>query len=135
MKGDISNDRLAPSSLAVAYSYVGVMTGTTSLADPDYITIHVPFTFNFIVASELSPNDGQIFLALQQGNTFTEPASRTNLANLLGYTTYGQSAVNAINLLPVLGTAPGAIGIPQAYPALPSPFQSNYWLYGVDYTL
>jgi hypothetical protein len=79
----------------------------------DYVHFHLSsgMSLNSIFLASWSGIDTKGFIAVQAGSTFTEPASGTNVANLLGYAHFGPS-VNTIgqDILPSIGTGVGSIG-------------------------
>jgi hypothetical protein len=109
VNGDMSNNRAAPSSLALDPGD-NLLTGTTVAGDLDYITLSAPAA---IIAIKLTQFDTQnpselAFVAIQAGTVFTEPNTGTTVANLLGYSHIGNPV--GTDYLPIMGTAAGAIG-------------------------
>jgi len=111
---DLSNDRLNPTVIQFTPTLDSVTNcfgGNSN--DVDYFTFVVPpdsvlkaiNLTNYIVAD---PNN-QAFIGIQAGSTFTEPASGTNVANLLGGLIFG-TANQSTNILPAMGNLAGSQG-------------------------
>jgi hypothetical protein len=109
INGDLSGDRLAPSSLSLTPG-LNLIMGDTVVGDRDYLTFNVPTGYSLIAFNLLNfiSNDNVAFIGIQSGTTLTEPAVGTDPANLLGYAHFG--APVPTDYLPILGSAPGAIG-------------------------
>jgi hypothetical protein len=114
--GDMSGDRLVPSSLVLEFGSNSI-SGSTVAGDIDYLTVHVPDggAFAALILTVFGSTDDLAFMAIQSGSQFTEPASGTDVANLLGW------AHPALPLgddyLAFMGTGPGAIGYSGPLPA------------------
>ncbi|HVU88474.1 MAG TPA: PEP-CTERM sorting domain-containing protein [Pirellulales bacterium] len=114
INGDLSNDRLAPTAIAVAVGsndVIGSVVGNPS--DLDYFTINVPTgdELSQLVLESFTSTDQRGFIGVQHGTTFTESASAPNVANLLGWTHFGPGAGNVgLDILPGMGQGPGAQG-------------------------
>jgi hypothetical protein len=124
--GDISGDRAAPTTAAVALGD-NVVKGATGRNDLDYLTITVPdgLTLDSIVLDDYTSLDQKGFMALQAGSVFTEPpgASEVKVENLLGYVLFGSGdAAKGHDLLPVMAAADGVIGFTTPLPAGPYTF-------------
>lgn len=123
--GDISDDRLDPTIITVdngSNTVTGCVQGNSQPGgrDIDYFTFEVP-TGSELTAINLDNYDAApnnlAFIGIQSGNTFTEPASGTNVSNLLGGLTYGENNENT-DILPTMGTSlGGAIGFVSPLPA------------------
>jgi hypothetical protein len=123
VNGDISGDRTAPSSLTLdGGGVVNLLKGTTIAGDLDYITIHASTGIANLRLTQFDSADDLAFMAIQAGSTFTEPPTGTDITKLLGWAHI--SLPVPTEMLPILGTASGAIGIP-----------APYTLPGGDYTL
>ena len=116
--GDLSGNRLAPSSLALTPGD-NTLTGTTIVGDLDYLTITVPAGFTLTQINLLSfvSVDDLAFIGIQAGSTFTQPPTGTDVTALLGWAHYGLPA--PAPYFDVIGTAPGAIGFTAPLPAGP----------------
>lgn len=116
VNGDMSGDRLVPSSLALDLGS-NTISGSTLLGDIDYLTIHVPD--NALLASLTLTAFGSIddlaFIAIQSGTVFTEPDLGTDVANLLGWAHFALPLGQ--DFLQIMGSGPGAIGYVGALPA------------------
>jgi hypothetical protein len=118
VNGDLSGNRLAPSSLALTPGD-NTVTGTVIVGDIDYLTITVPVGYaltqinllNFVSIDDLA------FIAIQAGSTFTQPPTGTDVTQLLGWAHFGLPV--PAPYFAVLGTAPGAIGFTAPLPAGP----------------
>jgi hypothetical protein len=123
VSGDISGNRSAPSSLTLdGGGVVNLLKGTTIAGDLDYITIHAPTGIANLRLTQFDSTDDLAFMAIQAGSTFTEPDVGTDITKLLGWAHISLPVPK--EMLPILGTAAGAIGIP-----------APYTLPGGDYTL
>lgn len=111
---DLSNDRFNPTNIefsSLQDSISNCFGGNSN--DVDYFTFIVPpdsalIGINLTSYTVADPNN-QAFIGLQSGNTFTEPATGTNIANLLGGLLFG-SANQGTNILPAMGTLVGSQG-------------------------
>jgi hypothetical protein len=93
--GDLSNDRLNPTNVTLGYGD-GSMFASDGGGDVDYIHVHLQpgYTLDAIIQVNWSGIDQKGFVGVQAGDTFTEPASGTNVANLLGWTHFGPASWN-----------------------------------------
>lgn len=117
--GDFSGDRNAPTPVAVANGS-NLLIGSTVVGDLDYLTFTVPAgsELSQLVLEEYSSTDGVAFIAIQAGNVFTEPNVGADPANLLGWSHFGEFAGHLGNdILPEMGSAPGAQGFVPPLPA------------------
>ena len=119
--GDLSGDRLAPSSLALSAGD-NLLTGTTVAGDIDYLTVTVPVGYALSQLNLLSfaSTDDLAFIGVQAGSTFTQPPTGTDVTQLLGWAHFGPTA--PLPYLATLGTSPGAIGFTGPLPAGPYTF-------------
>jgi hypothetical protein len=115
--GDLSGDRLNPTSLSLALGS-NTVTATSVSGDLEYLTINIPAGLQLttaILSSYLSDDD-RSFMAIQSGNVFTEPPA-ANIANLLGWVHFGTGPGQVgTDILDDLGSAPGAIGFTPPLP-------------------
>lgn len=116
--GDLSGDRLAPTSLSFDLGS-NAIAGSTTQGDLDYVTIFAPAPIVAIVLTDYVSTNDVAFIGLQAGTTFTEPNVGANPENLLGWTHFGPGTAGDLNLdlLPVLGSAIPAIGFTGPLPA------------------
>lgn len=116
INGDLSGDRLAPSTLALTPGS-NLVIDTTIAGDLDYLTVTVPtgYVLSAIDLLNFVSTDDLGFLAIQAGSTFTEPPTGTNVANLLGWAHTGPFYPQPY--LEILGTSDGAIGFTGALPS------------------
>jgi hypothetical protein len=127
--GSLSGNRLAPSSFTLAVGdndILGTVQGGTS-SKLDYVTLTVPVGTKMVHLDLVSyaSTDQKAFIGVQRGTTFTEPASGTNVANLLGWTHFGPGAANVgADILPSMGLGPGA----QDFTAPLPPNQYTFWI-------
>ena len=126
VNGDISNNRLAPTSVTLAAGsndVIGSVVGNPS--DIDYLTINVPTgdELSQIILESYTSTDQKGFIGIQQGTTFTQPPTGTDVTKLLGYTHFGPGAGNVgLDILPSMGTGAGAQGFTAPLPAGPYTF-------------
>lgn len=117
--GDMSDDRLNPLDIALGEGG-NYISGTTVAGDVDYFTLHVDAQYKLeaILLQGFNSTDDLSFVAIQEGDVFTEPATGTDVGNLLGYTHFG-TGLNQVgsDLLDDMGTAAGAIGFTSPLPA------------------
>jgi len=116
--GDLSGNRLAPSSLTLTPGD-NTVTGTVIAGDLDYLTITVPagFTLAQINLLSFASTDDLAFIGIQAGSTFTQPPTGTDVTQLLGWAHFGPTA--PAPYFATIGTAPGAIGFTAPLPAGP----------------
>ena len=116
VNGDMSGNRLAPSSLTLDFGSNSI-SGSTLAGDIDYLTIHVPGfgALWSLTLTSFGSTDDLAFMAIQSGTQFTEPAGVPNVANLLGWAHF--SLPVGQDFLEIMGTGPGAIGFSGALPA------------------
>jgi len=119
--GDISGDRLAPTSLTLTAGE-NVVKGSVIQGDIDYLTIVVPegFTLAQINLLSFASTDDLGFIGVQAGSTFTQPPTGTDVTALLGWAHYGPIAPAAY--FDTIGSGPGAIGFSSPLPAGPYTF-------------
>jgi hypothetical protein len=116
--GDLSNNRLAPSTLSLTPGD-NTVTGTVIAGDVDYLTITVPvgFTLSQINLLSFVSVDDLAFISIQAGSTFTQPPTGTDVSQLLGWAHFGPTA--PVPYFDILGTSSGAIGFTSPLPAGP----------------
>jgi hypothetical protein len=121
--GDVSTNRLAPSSAALVRgrnTLTATSVGPSATADREYITFSMPAETKLtrIYVEAYSGIDEIGFIAVQSGTTFTEPPTGTNVTNLLGYDHFGPGVYPlGRNILPNIGIGPGSIGFTAPLPA------------------
>ena len=117
--GDLSGDRLAPTILPMSEGSNKV-TATSVAGDLEYFTVEIPpgFQLDALLSRTYVSADDRSFIAMQEGSSFTEPPSGTNVANLLGYTHFG-TGLNQVgtDILDDLAAGPGAIGFSAPLPS------------------
>ena len=124
--GDISNNRLAPTSVTLAAGsndVIGSVVGNPS--DIDYLTINVPTgdELSQIILESFTSTDQKGFIGIQSGTTFTQPPTGTDVTQLLGYTHFGPGAGNVgADILPSMGTGAGSQGFTAPLAAGPYTF-------------
>ena len=112
VQGEISGNRNSPSLLPLTVG-TNTITATTGGGDLEYLRLSVPAggRIDSLTLQDYSGNDGIAFIGLQQGTTFTVDANSAAPGDMLGYAHFGTFAGNVgSNLLPAMGTAPGAQG-------------------------
>jgi hypothetical protein len=119
--GDISGDRLAPSSLALTAGD-NTVTGTVIAGDIDYLTVIVPagYTLSQINLLSFVSTDDLAFIGVQAGSTFTQPPTGTDVTQLLGWSHFGLPA--PAPYFAAIGSGPGAIGFTAPLPSGPYTF-------------
>lgn len=114
--GDLSNDRLAPTILAVGLgtnTLVGSMGGGGPTTDRDYFSFEVPAGAELsalIVNPGTGISGGSSFFAIQAGGQVTATPEGQNVGDLLAFGHYGTDAVGT-NLLAAL-LPPGTAVLP-----------------------
>jgi hypothetical protein len=94
VNGDLSGNRLAPSSLGVLAVGTNTLLGSTTSGDLDYFTFTVPAGAAFSQMNLAAYGASNLaFIAIQSGSVFTEPNTGTNPANLMGYVHPGPALV------------------------------------------
>lgn len=118
--GDLSGDRLNPSSYVLALGSNSIIASSVS-GDREYVTLNVPagLSLSSLVLSAYEGDDQTAFIAVQNGTQLTEPPSGADVANLLGWTHFGPGAglPPPEDVLDELGSGAGAIGFSGALPA------------------
>jgi hypothetical protein len=120
VNGDISGDRMNPSSAALVLGSNTVTATSVGGAgiDREYITLSVPAGRNLglVLMQAYAGVDGTAFIGVQSGSTFTEPPTGANPANILGYTHFG-TAVQSVgeNILNDIAQGPGSMGFSPPY--------------------
>lgn len=132
MHGDLSDDRLNPTPLVLADG-VNSLIATSQAGDREYVRFTVPAgrQLGAVNLTSYSGVDGTAFIAAQAGTSMTEPPTGTNVGNLLGWTHFGPGAGNlGDDILPAIGTGPGAIGF---LPPLPEG-EYTFWIQQIGST-
>lgn len=112
VNGDISGDRLNPSVAGLSLG-VNTLIASSLTGDREYIRLTIPAGLNLasIINVTWESEDPIAFIGVQQGPTFTEPPTGTNVANLLGWTHFGSGpGTVGQNILPAMSASAGAIG-------------------------
>jgi hypothetical protein len=110
--GDLSNNRLAPTVIALDPG-ANTVTATSVAGDPEYYTINVPSGYSLSAVTLVSyvSADALAFVGIQSGTMFTEPPTGTNVTQLLGYTHFGTgNGTVGTDILDNMGAGAGAIG-------------------------
>ncbi len=115
VNGDISGNRLAPTSLSLDPGS-NPISGSVIAGDLDYLTVHVPagYALAQLVLTSFVSTDDIAFMAIQSGAQFTETTS-PNVANLLGWSHFMLPV--GVNYLALMGAGLGAIGFTGPLPA------------------
>lgn len=117
--GDLSNDRLAPTSLLFSLG-TNSITATSVSGDREYVHVVIPAgtVLSSIVLASYSSLDELSFIGVQAGTILSEPPTGTNPDNLLGWTHFGDGAGNVgTDILDDLGASAPAIGFTPPLPA------------------
>lgn len=112
VSGDLSDDRMAPTSLTLNLGVNGLLA-TTGPIDIEYVHFHIPagMQLDAIIPISYAGQDQVAFIGVQAGSVFTEPATGTNVGNLLGWALWGPGVGNMnTNILPAIGSGAGAQG-------------------------
>lgn len=112
VNGDISGDRLNPSTVGLSLG-INTLIANSLTGDREYIRMTIPAGLNLasIINVSWESEDPIGFIGVQQGPTFTEPPTGTNVANLLGWTHFGSGpGTVGQNMLPAISVGAGAIG-------------------------
>ena len=139
--GDLSNDRLAPTSLGVLGNGSNTVTGTTVANERDYFTIVIPSgsVLSQIVLTQYDHPTELAFLAVQSGTTITVDPLAPSAATLLGWV-HPSASLLGTDILDDMGAGFGAIGF---LPPL-GPGTYSFWLqqtggtvigYGLDFVV
>ncbi|MFT5732548.1 MAG: hypothetical protein ACJA2W_002114 [Planctomycetota bacterium] len=127
--GDLSNDRLAPTSIVLNAPMVSVTAAQQGNAlglDRDYLTVEVPAGQQWsglMLTSYTATGNNLAFMGLQAGTEMTVDPMFASPADLLGGLVYGNGEVGT-DILPAIGTLNNAIGFT---PPLPSG-SYTFWL-------
>ena len=117
--GDISNDPENPSDLLLSPGTT-ILSASTGDEDLEYLTVNIPdgFQLDSLVLESISPERNVAFVAVQEGDKFTEPLNRetTEIDNLLGYNLFGEPRQIGTDILDNIGDGFGAIGFEGALP-------------------
>jgi hypothetical protein len=123
--GDLSNDRLAPTRIALTYGRGGangllgnnILTGTTGsvagVVDRDYLNFAVPAAFvlsELRVGNQTTVGGTASFIGLAAGTTMPVPESTSTAAGLLGWKLFGAADRGTDILDDMDTTAQGASG-------------------------
>jgi len=110
--GDLSGNMALPDSFVLTLGS-NLMTATSNTGDREYVRLTLPANrkLSEVVVAEYVGVDGIAFIAVQEGMTFTEPPTGTNVANLLGWSHFGPGVgIFGIDFLQNIGAGAGAIG-------------------------
>lgn len=117
VNGDLSNNRLAPTPVALSPG-VNSLLATTSAGDREFVRLTIPAAMTALIQVSWQSQDQTGFIAMQSGPTFTEDPSFPNVANMLGYSHYGPGlAALGSDILPDIGAGAGSIGFTPPLPA------------------
>ena len=114
--GDLSGDRLAPTTL-IAAPGSNTLVASTVGGDLEYLRITLPagYQLGSLVLDSVTSTDDVAFIAVQEGTTFTVTPATATASALLGYAHFGTGpaaggATPGNDMLDDMGIAPGAIG-------------------------
>ena len=120
--GDLADDRLAPDAFALEEGenvLLALQQGDAFGRDIDYFTLNVPagleITGLTVVGFDAEPGN-LAFLGVQPGTTFSVDAGAAQASDLLGGAVFGATDIG-LDLLPDIGTLPGATGFTPPLPA------------------
>jgi len=140
INGDLSNNQSAPTSFALQ---VGVNTlsgtaGSNAGDNQDWLHLTIPsgFSLSAVTPTSFVSSDTTAFTGVQAGSSFV--GDPETASPYLGYT-HLSAAVVGFNVLPSMGTGPGAIGFTPPLPAGDYVFLiqqlGNSLSYSIDYTV
>ena len=111
INGELSANGLAPSSASITGAGTWTLTGTTGAGDRDYLAVNLAPGLSIAQLKLVTyvSADAVSFIGAQAGSTFTEPPAGTNVANLLGYTHFGDALLDT-NILDDICAGIGAGG-------------------------
>jgi hypothetical protein len=139
VRGDLSGDGLAPSSLTLAAGSNAVIgsfgaSGVPDVTDLDYIAVTVPdgFRLDALVLTQLVPGGANSFLGIQAGPRFTVPPSSTDPSALLGWAHIYRNQIGT-DLLPALGLSAQPAGAYTLW--INETDTSDRWHFGFDLQL
>jgi hypothetical protein len=118
-QGDLSGSRNAPTTLTLNLGSNDLFA-TTQAGDLEYITFAVPAgnLLSGLFLRDYGGPDGTAFIGVQAGTTFSVDSGTAQPADLLGYTHFGPVPGNVgSDLLPLMGSGPGAEGFTSPLPA------------------
>lgn len=119
VNGDISGLGSTPTQHSL---FIGSNTviGSVIAGDRDYLALIVPAgaSLSSVVLENHASNSAVSFIGVQSGATFTEPPTGTNVANLLGWTHFGQvQGQVGTDILDDMAVGAGAMGFSPPLPA------------------
>jgi hypothetical protein len=116
VNGEISSNRLAPTSLALDPGS-NLISGSVVQGDIDYLTVHVSagYSLSQLVLTSFVSTDDLAFMAIQSGTQFTQPPTGTDVTQLLGWSHI--SLPVGTDYLALMGEGIGAIGYSGPLPA------------------
>ena len=136
--GDVSDDPSNPTQLNLSPGTTTVSLNTGD-REEEYLTVDVPdgFELDSLVLESFSTERNVAFVAVQEGDEFTEPLNRdsTDIGNLLGYDLFGEPRQIGTNILDDIGDGFDAIGFEGALPAGEYTFVFRQAGIESDYTL
>lgn len=108
--GDLSGDRFSPTSIGLDAG-PNTITATSVSGDREYYTITVPagHELSSITLADYVSLDPIAFIAVQNGTTFTEPPTGTDVTQLLGWTHFGPTLLGT-DIQDDIGAGSGAMG-------------------------
>jgi hypothetical protein len=112
--GDLSNDRLNPTSISLTQG-TNSLIATSVSGDREFVHFSIPsgqrLTEIILAAYSGGLPMQRSFIAVQEGTTFTEDPDAADVSNILGYSHFGELDFNVgDDILPSIGTGGGAIG-------------------------
>lgn len=126
VNGDLSGDRANPTAINLTTGS-NLITATSVAGDIEYFKLTLPAGQRLsAIVVKSNTSSSLSFIAVQQGSAFTEPPTGTNVANLLGYSHFGVgNGTIGHDILPLMGTASGAIDFTPPLTAPPYTFWSQ----------
>ena len=119
VNGDLSGDRTMPTSISLSAGS-NTVRATSVTGDREYWTVNVPAGNQLSALNVVNwvSIDNLGFIAVQNGTTFTEPPTMTNVANLLGYSHFGPgNSTVGTDILDDIGMGAGSMMFTPPLPA------------------
>lgn len=111
--GDLSGDRLSPTSLTLSLgtNSVTATSGGSPTVDREYLHVTLPagLQLSAINVASYAGTDSKAFIGVQSGSTMTVDPAAPSAATLLGYYHFLEDDLGT-NVLDDMATGPGAIG-------------------------
>jgi hypothetical protein len=132
VNGDLSNDRLNPTDLLLAFGSNTVTASTTTGgSDREYFTVNVPVGLQLsgVVLTQYTSSNGISFVAFQNGTTLNQDPTAADPTQLTGYTHFGSGTPNSVgvNFLPSMNLGLDGFGTPAGFTLPLSSGDYTFW--------